>query len=360
MDCSLLQSPPSLRRVIVPMPSSFTEVQISYPQLEQEPQCESNDVSETVQGLPHKGEIMSKPENDQNILSSQKQDSIYTTSCADTASKSSLDLEGALVDRAIESVMTLPQEVQEAVTLQRLQNSEITRCEQYLNSMLEQEKIAAHDYDLLSQELSSINRKIFFTKESLSLKQQNCLKLSKDIEELIKEVAKQNQQIENTERDLNTELKKMESYKGKVEGHIQRVADCDGSSDLQKELIETRARIEGLQQTLHRAPEEAACKDSFNDFKERFEGQMSEVQKLISGEERYIADKHSLISLEKKQQESINKSLLVLEKRNAAQLLRMKKQIKETQLRNRAWNSQIQQLKQNIAMLNDKIQTAEQ
>ena len=52
------------------------------------------------------------------------------------ASKSSLDLEGALVDRAIENVMTLPQEVQEAVTLQRLQNSEITRCEQYLNSML--------------------------------------------------------------------------------------------------------------------------------------------------------------------------------------------------------------------------------
>ena len=52
------------------------------------------------------------------------------------ASKSSLDLEGALVDRAIESVMTLPQEVQQAVTLQRLQNSEITRCEQYLNSML--------------------------------------------------------------------------------------------------------------------------------------------------------------------------------------------------------------------------------
>ena len=54
-----MNSPPSLRRVIVPMPSSFTEVQISYPQLEQEPQCESNDVSETVQGLPHKGEIMS-------------------------------------------------------------------------------------------------------------------------------------------------------------------------------------------------------------------------------------------------------------------------------------------------------------
>ena len=41
----------------------------------------------------------------------------------------------------------------------------------------------------------------------------------------------------------------MESYKKKVEGHVQRVADCDGSSDLQKELIETRARIEGLQQT---------------------------------------------------------------------------------------------------------------
>ena len=51
---------------------------------------------------------------------------------------------------------------------------------------------------------------------------------------------------------------------------------------------------------------------------------------------------------------------MLFQKRNAAQLLRMKKQIKETQLRNRAWNSQIQQLKQNIAMLNDKIQTAEQ
>lgn len=47
----------------------------------------------------------------------------------------------------------------------------------------------------------------------------------------------------------NLYLRKMESYKGKVEGHIQRVADCDGSSDLQKELIETRARIEGQQQT---------------------------------------------------------------------------------------------------------------
>lgn len=44
-------------------------------------------------------------------------------------------------------------------------------------------------------------------------------------------------------------LRRMESYKKKVEGHVQRVADCDGSSDLQKELIETRARIEGLQQT---------------------------------------------------------------------------------------------------------------
>ena len=72
------------------------------------------------------------------------------------------------------------------------------------------------------------------------------------------------------------------------------------------------------------------------------------------------------IVIEKKLKNSRNHNLynftsfMLFQKRNAAQLLRMKKQIKETQLRNRAWNSQIQQLKQNIAMLNDNIETAEQ
>lgn len=53
-----------------------------------------------------------------------------------TGCRTSLDLEGALVDKAIENVMTLPQEVQEAVSMQKLQNNEITRCEKYLATIL--------------------------------------------------------------------------------------------------------------------------------------------------------------------------------------------------------------------------------
>lgn len=58
-----------------------------------------------------------------------------------TGYHTSLDLEGALVDKAIENVMTLPQEVQEAVSMQKLQNNEITRCEKYLATILVRDEI---------------------------------------------------------------------------------------------------------------------------------------------------------------------------------------------------------------------------
>lgn len=62
--------------------------------------------------------------------------------------RTSLDLEGALVGKAIENVMTLPQEVQEAVSMQKLQNNEITRCEKYLATILVCDELLIMTYQI--------------------------------------------------------------------------------------------------------------------------------------------------------------------------------------------------------------------
>jgi hypothetical protein len=55
---------------------------------------------------------------------------------SDPKLQSSLELEGAMVDKAIENVLTLPQEFQEAMSMQKLQNNEIAKFEKYLSSIL--------------------------------------------------------------------------------------------------------------------------------------------------------------------------------------------------------------------------------
>lgn len=342
MDTSLLLSPPSLRRVILPMPVSFTQV----------------DTNPQQNGKRHNPSRREKVPNndDHSFVPAPTQDP--TLSAFNAGCRTSLDLEGALVDKAIENVMTLPQEVQEAVSMQKLQNNEITRCKKYLATILEQERRAENNNDVLLQEISSIDRKIYFTKESFDRKQRRCLQLSKDINELIIEVEHLNRKREAAEKDLSEELEMIGCYEEKMSYFRLQTEESESSSDTYKDWTDIRERIRFLQLEINKSQGPASCKETLANFKREIGGQINEIRKLISEDERLIADKYSQISDEKKLQENTSKSLQVLEKRNAAQLLRIKKQVKEAQLRNRAWNSQIQQLEQSISLLQERIKAS--
>lgn len=348
MDTSLLLSPPSLRRVILPMPASFTKINAD-PQQNHFSQRDSNEK------LPNPSRCDKVPNNGHSFEPAPAHDIPLP---ALNGYRTSLDLEGALVDKAIENVMTLPQEVQEAVSMQKLQNNEITRCEKYLATILEQERRAENNNDVLLQEISSIDRKIYFTKESFARKQRRCLQLSKDIDELIVEVEHLNRKREASEKDVSEDLRMIRCNEEKMSDFRLQTEESESSSDSFKDWKDTRERIRLLQLEINQSQGEASSKETLESFKREIGGQINEVRKLISEDERLIADKYSQISEEKKLQENTCKSLQVLEKRNAAQLLRIKKQVKEAQLRNRAWNSQIQQLEQSISLLQEKIKTS--
>lgn len=147
-------------------------------------------------------------------------------------------------------------------------------------------------------------------------------------------------------------------YEEKMSDFRLQTEESESSSDFYKDWKDTRERIRLLQLEINQSQGEPSSKETLESFKREIGGQINEVRQLISEDERLIADKYSQISEEKKLQENTCKSLQVLEKRNAAQLLRIKKQVKEAQLRNRAWNSQIQQLEQSISLLQEKIKAS--
>lgn len=126
MDTSLLLSPPSLRRVILPMPASFTKINA-------DPQQNHFSQRDSHEKLHNPSRCEKVPYNGHSFEPAPAHDIPLP---ALNGYRTSLDLEGALVDKAIENVMTLPQEVQEAVSMQKLQNNEITRCEKYIATIL--------------------------------------------------------------------------------------------------------------------------------------------------------------------------------------------------------------------------------
>ncbi|XP_061173610.1 rootletin-like [Saccostrea echinata] len=357
----LLPGPPQLCRVILPMPTLSASSR-DRPKLDLNKQkvCFTEGEAEIGISATTAARTEQRQKNDQVVSSESAMSATSSGTFHSPEHRSSVDIEGAMVDKAIENVLTLPQEFQEVVMMQKLHNNEIAKFEKCLSSILEEEKEAANKNDAVLQDISSVDRKIYFTKESSVLKQKTCSKLLKDNDAIIAEVEKLNRKMQSSESNLDEEYKSILSYEDKMKDYKISVQSCEASSDLMKELSETKECIEHLQQQKNNLPLQASCEENFSNFKEKIEDQINEIKKLISEDERQIAEKRSQISLEMKRQENVQKSLQVLEKRNAAQLLRMKKQVKEAQMRNRSWNSQIQQLEQNLSILHEKIQNSTQ
>ncbi|XP_048734958.2 uncharacterized protein LOC125650591 isoform X2 [Ostrea edulis] len=294
MEHNPLFGPPQLQRVIMPMPPS-SPLQ-SCPKLDHisHRECAVEDdtkVGITTSTVSQNEEVQ---KHDQSFVS-EKVLPVVSMGSSPIKPQSSLDMEGAMVDKAIENVLTLPQEFQEVMSMQKLQNNEIAKFEKCLSSILEQEKIAANNNEAILQDISSIDRKIYFTKESFAEKLNMCSKLTKDIEELITEVEQLNQKMKKSKGSLDEELKIIHSYEDKMKHYKIKSQNFEASSDLQGESLEIQERLNQLQTERNQSSLETACQETFNEFKEKFENQIKENKKLISENERQIADKYSQV-----------------------------------------------------------------
>ncbi|XP_013401588.1 uncharacterized protein LOC106167370 [Lingula anatina] len=125
-----------------------------------------------------------------------------------------------------------------------------------------------------------------------------------------------------------------------------------------KELEELKKNVQELENqklTLEKNPDKARhllegkCE---SDLKQELQ-KLDDEKRQLRGQ---LLDKEKQVKALNLQQEKTKQETQVLRKRNAAQMTRLKRQLKEVTSRNRQWNEQASQLEKGIAELKKKLQ----
>ncbi|XP_041373968.1 nucleoprotein TPR-like isoform X3 [Gigantopelta aegis] len=228
------------------------------------------------------------------------------------------DIEGLLFNGAIDNLLSLPQEVSKVAEIQKGQSNEIQKQKLYLDSLQIQ----------LKAEIVSL------------IHQQNQLR----------------RDIEHKKEELEEQTKKSEAYRVKMYNYKQQVSEFENMLPAQQQLIEVEKCLAKLEKQ-----KQALCLDSEseNDCADTMTKNLSECIKLSRADvkqlETQLQEIKDKIHQVLEQQKKVKIATSVLNKRNAAQLTRLKRQLKEQQLRHRQWSDQHAQLLKSVNELTSRL-----
>ncbi|KAL5004694.1 hypothetical protein ScPMuIL_018150 [Solemya velum] len=271
---------------------------------------------------------------------------------------SSLQLEGAMMEQALDNVMSLPQVVDEVRQNQRGQSSEIHKQQQILKILQGKLRAVKEKNEDLLQEISSVKNRILFSEEISQNRSRSCKECQREIRELVTENENLEQQIKKKTEEKNEEKKISEEYKLKMKLHQEAVDKYESTAEVFNQLKELTDKVENLRsqyKEMKRDPEQmkqilAGAVES------ELQLEIDNIKEEKSVIEQRVAQKISQIEKTKDSQKQMEQTVKVLHKRNAAQLTRLKRQLKETQLHSRHWNDQVVQLQWKIAQAKQKLE----
>ncbi|XP_041373965.1 chromosome partition protein Smc-like isoform X2 [Gigantopelta aegis] len=266
------------------------------------------------------------------------------------------DIEGLLFNGAIDNLLSLPQEVSKVAEIQKGQSNEIQKQKLYLDSLQIQLKAGKESCDEVMAEISSVTRKVFVLEEQTAEEKKQIVQHEKEIVSLIHQQNQLRRDIEHKKEELEEQTKKSEAYRVKMYNYKQQVSEFENMLPAQQQLIEVEKCLAKLEKQ-----KQALCLDSEseNDCADTMTKNLSECIKLSRADvkqlETQLQEIKDKIHQVLEQQKKVKIATSVLNKRNAAQLTRLKRQLKEQQLRHRQWSDQHAQLLKSVNELTSRL-----
>ncbi|CAC5396900.1 unnamed protein product [Mytilus coruscus] len=243
----------------------------------------------------------------------------------------SVDLEGKMVDSAIDSVM-------EATNV--TENFAVTE---------KKEEV--------TQELTGVKHKIYIIDEQKRTCTKKCKEFDSEIKQLVTESEKERNCINDLKRDIEENNRQYAKYKEMITKHKLVVAEFEDNLEVHKELRQIKEEIkeleyESVKRERNKCDTEKLLSGQIeNKIKEHIVRVQNDVEQL----KRLLQETREQIQNEKEKQSQAQVSLNVLHKKNQAQLTRLKKQVKAAQQSSRQWHDQISLLQKTIAELNNRL-----
>ncbi|XP_071167463.1 coiled-coil domain-containing protein 122-like [Mytilus edulis] len=275
----------------------------------------------------------------------------------DYSKSTSVDLEGEMVDSAIDSVMGLPQAFNEVVEMQKGQSSEIQKQQMLLKTLQGKFKEVTEKKEEVTQELTSVTHKIYVIEEQKRTCTKKCKEFDSEIIQLVIESEKERNCIKDLKGDIEENNRQYTKYKERITRHKQVVAEFEDNLEVHKELLQIKEEIKKLQTECEKRERNKCDTERLlsgqieNKIKEHILTVQNEVEQL----KLILQETKEKIQTEKEKQSQAQVSLNVLHKKNQAQLTRLKKQVKAAQQSSRQWHDQISLLQKTIAELNNRL-----
>ncbi|XP_063432998.1 uncharacterized protein PF3D7_1120000-like [Mytilus trossulus] len=275
----------------------------------------------------------------------------------DYSKSTSVDLEGEMVDSAIDSVMGLPQAFNEVVEMQKGQSCEIQKQKLLLKTLQGKFKEVTEKKEEVTQELTGVAHKIYVIEEQKRTCTKKCKEFDSEIKQLVIESEKERNCIKDLKGDIEENNRQYTKYKERIKRHKQVVAEFEDNLEVHKELRQIKEEIKELQTECEKREKNRCDTERLlsgqdeNKIKEHIVTVQNDVEQL-----KYILlETKERIQKEKEKQSQAQVSLNVLHKKNQAQLTRLKKQVKAAQQSSRQWHDQISLLQKTIAELNNRL-----
>nr|XP_006825020.1 PREDICTED: uncharacterized protein LOC102808633 [Saccoglossus kowalevskii] len=192
--------------------------------------------------------------------------------------------------------------------------------------------------ECIQEEIGKVNRKVCLTQGKAALKSKSCIELENGVYTLVSDNLAVNQKMKAIQDEWKKELKVYVEYREKMGKHMHAVADIEASYRINIAVTTKLKQVELLRKQL-----------------QELKTNSEHTEKMLTGESERILQ--SEINALKAKEIRVNKEIVQKKekKRNQAQLTRLKRQVKEAQVRNKQWNEEACELETSIAELRNHI-----
>jgi len=260
-----------------------------------------------------------------------------------TPISSGASVERNLVDSSLENLWSLPDVVSKVAVQQRSHSKEISAQKEILKRTQEQVREEKERLDDLSDEIQAVHRKVISSQSVRAEKKKSLQSLQNDIAKLIEGNTVQECEYEQRKRELEQFQETVSTYNEKMAKYSADVEVVQSEQTEYKQREQLKAEIEEL-----KVKKATGVTDV---DKEPLRQSIEEAQQDLNGLNQGIQNKKQQVAEKTKQLKNTQKETSVLHKRNAAQLTRLKRQLKEMQLRQRQWSDEASQLEACISQL---------
>ncbi|XP_072167083.1 uncharacterized protein [Diadema setosum] len=254
---------------------------------------------------------------------------------------------------------SLPEVVESVSQAQKQQASEIAQHRKVLVDLQQQVEREQLTEESLQKELHGCQRKICLCQEDSQKKMTHCAQLKEEISEIVNQNAELRLKFERSQGEWNKKNRLIAKYRNKMENFSESVRNMEVLSTDHVELNENQRVIDDLERERDTLIAELVLDEERGELlaKVQMEEETHRLQIAKADLQQQVNHLQAEITKETSKQTSIRQDIEVLQKRNRAQLTRLKCQLKEAQVRNWQWSREASQLEAQLDQLTAASQT---